>query len=85
MGSTCWQYFTNFAKWFKDNYINRYQLDKDMLVKNNNMYSPDTCIFITQELNLFLTLRDSCRGNLPLGVSLLGNKYVAGINSKGYF
>ena len=31
MGSTCcmeWQYFTNFAKWFKDNYIKGYQLDK---------------------------------------------------------
>ena len=35
------------------------------------MYSPDTCIFITQELNLFLTLLDSCRGNLPLGVSVI--------------
>lgn len=77
-----WLHFTNFAKWFKDNYIKGHQLDKDMLVKNNTTYSPDTCIFISQELNLFLTLRDKCRGSLPLGVSLSGNKYVSGINSK---
>lgn len=70
VGVTCceeWLLFTNFAKWFKDNYIKGHQLDKDMLVKNNTTYSPDTCLFISQELNLFLTLRDKCRGSLPLG------------------
>lgn len=75
-----WLLFTNFAKWFKDNYIKGYQLDKDMLVKNNTTYSPDTCLFISQELNKFLTLRDNYRGELPIGVSKSGNKFISRIN-----
>ena len=38
VGVTCceeWLLFTNFDKWFKDNYIKGYQLDKDLLVKDN--------------------------------------------------
>ena len=79
-----WLLFTNFAKWFKDNYIKGHQLDKDMLVKNNTTYSPDTCLFISQELNLFIALRDKCMGSLPLGVSKSGSKYVSKINSNNY-
>lgn len=70
-----WLLFTNFAKWFKDNYIEDCQLDKDLLVKDNLIYSPNTCLFISKELNLFLTLRDKCRGSLPIGVSKSGSKY----------
>ena len=76
-----WLLFTNFAKWFKDNYIEGYHLDKDLLIRNNKVYGPNTCIFITQELNLFLTLRDSCRGNLPLGVTLHKGRFRSQINN----
>lgn len=41
-----WLLFTNFAKWFKDNYIKDCQLDKDLLCKDNKIYSPKTCLFI---------------------------------------
>jgi len=29
-----------------------YQLDKDIKVQGNKLYSPDTCLFVTQEQNL---------------------------------
>ena len=86
-----WLLFTNFAKWFKNNYVSGYHLDKDILVKDNKVYSPDTCIFVPKEVNLFLILRDSCRGLLPIGVSAKSVKYVSQIGDNkhkkhlGYF
>ena len=52
-------------------------LDKDILIKNNKVYSPDTCIFVAMELNMFLTDRAALRGELMIGVSRKGNKYQA--------
>lgn len=80
IGVTCckeWLLFTNFAKWFKENYIVGYHLDKDLLVKDNLIYSPYTCIFIPQNINSFILLRDKCSGSLPIGVSKSGSKYVS--------
>ena len=74
-----WLYFTNFAKWFKNNYVSGYHLDKDLLVKDNIIYGPRTCIFIPQEINKFLTLSNNSRGLLPIGVSAKSGKYVSQI------
>ena len=43
-------------------------LDKDILVKGNKLYSPDTCCFLPPEINGCFTLRSLNRGDLPLGV-----------------
>jgi len=48
---------------------NRWQLDKDILIKGNKLYGEDTCVFLPAKINLLLTKRNSCRGNLPLGVT----------------
>lgn len=58
-----WHYFSNFLSWFKDNYIKGYALDKDILVKGNKMYSPETCCFVPIEINSLLTNRRNHRGN----------------------
>lgn len=76
-----WLSFSNFALWFKDNYIHGYHLDKDLLVKENRIYAPDTCIFSSPEINAFLTIRGNCRGNLPLGVSLHLSKFRAVVSN----
>ena len=47
-----------------------WQLDKDLLVKGNKVYSESTCVFIPAEINLLLTKRTASRGEHLIGVSL---------------
>jgi hypothetical protein len=46
-----WHNFQNFAKWFEENYIEGYQIDKDVKVEGNKVYGPDTCMFVTPQKN----------------------------------
>ena len=41
-----WLTFSNFKNWFDDNYIEDYQIDKDLLNHDNKQYSPEFCIFV---------------------------------------
>lgn len=45
-----------------------WELDKDILVKGNKLYSEDTCCFVPPEINLMLTKTDALRGKHPIGV-----------------
>jgi hypothetical protein len=45
-----------------------YQLDKDLLCKNNKIYCEDFCVYLPQALNKFLTDKRSSRGEFPRGV-----------------
>lgn len=49
-----WLYFSNFKKWFDENYIEGYCLDKDVKQKDipNKIYSPETCLFISIKENV---------------------------------
>lgn len=50
-----WHNFQTFAEWFEQHYPKdggKYQLDKDILVPGNKIYSPKTCSFVTQRENL---------------------------------
>lgn len=49
-----WLSFTNFKKWYDENYVDGFALDKDILVEGNKVYSPDTCRFVPQYLNNLL-------------------------------
>lgn len=69
-----WKCFANFEKWFKENHIAGYCLDKDILFKNNKMYSPQTCCFVPNEINCILTKRQNKRGDLPIGVRYSDSK-----------
>ena len=46
-----------------------WQLDKDLLVKGNKVYSESTCVFIPQEINSLLLKSDKKRGEYLIGVS----------------
>lgn len=81
-----WLTYSNFKRWFDDpdnGYHGGYQLDKDILVKGNKIYSPDTCCFVPQEMNKLLMLRKSRRGVLPIGVAATGCSYRAQISING--
>lgn len=80
-----WHDFQNFAKWHEENYkphMEDWHLDKDLLLKGNKTYSPDTCCLIPREIN---TLFKTSNKELPLGVIEHKNtgKYVAQINKDG--
>lgn len=78
-----WLIFSNFKKWFDENYIKGFDLDKDILYPNNKIYSPQTCCFIPQEINTLVLNRGRDRGTCPIGVSKQGNKFQAKINING--
>lgn len=64
----------NFEKWLNGRY---WALDKDILIKGNKIYSPETCCLVPQNINNMFTKRNSKRGTLPIGVSFERNKYRA--------
>ena len=45
-----------------------WQLDKDLLVKGNKVYSENTCVFIPQEINSLLVKSNASRGEHLIGV-----------------
>lgn len=65
-----WKSLVKFKEWFDKNYIEGYELDKDILIKGNKLYSPETCCFVPKELNrIFETKPKKIKGNtLPEGV-----------------
>lgn len=63
-----WLTFSNFKKWMETQDWEGKQIDKDILFKGNKIYSPDTCVFVSCALNLFLTDRANDRGAWPIGV-----------------
>ena len=74
-----WLCFQNYGKWFDNNYYEiedeRMHLDKDILVKHNKIYSPETCIFVPDRINTLFTKCDNARGDSPVGTSLKDGKY----------
>ena len=46
-----------------------FQLDKDLLVKGNKVYSEDSCVFIPSEINTVLIKSTASRGEYLIGVS----------------
>lgn len=87
-----WLNFQNFAKWYEDNYYEvegqRMELDKDILIKGNKVYSPETCVFVPRLINTVITNRKRDRGKYPVGVTLSSNKkkYISRCsNGKGEF
>jgi hypothetical protein len=51
-----WLVFSNFLGWYTSNYIEGWQLDKDLL-GDEKLYSAENCCFIPPEVNKFLTVR----------------------------
>ena len=77
-----WLTFSNFKKWFEDpknGYQEGYHLDKDILVKGNKLYSPDTCCFVPQEINALFHAHIRSKNLTPVGVRKRRERYEANI------
>ena len=46
-----------------------WQLDKDILLKGNRIYSEDVCVFVPNDINSLLNRSDAKRGDYCIGVS----------------
>lgn len=67
-----WHNFQNFAKWYDENYYEipgeKMCLDKDILVKGNKIYSPDTCVFLPERINILIKKQSKSKNGTPTGV-----------------
>jgi len=67
-----WHSYQIFAKWCEENHYEidseMMSLDKDILLKGNKNYSPETCIFVPQFINTIFIQGSGARGDLPIGV-----------------
>ena len=87
--------FSEFLKWCNSatGFDNEgWCLDKDILVKGNKIYSPNTCCFVPKEVNNVVLTSSSKRGDNPVGVRYDSVRQVYSstmgkVNSKflGYF
>lgn len=64
-----WHRFTSFRTWMEKQDWEGKELDKDLLIRGNKIYGPDTCLFISKSVNSFLVERQNHRGQWPIGVS----------------
>ena len=84
-----WNNFQVFGEWYNHNYYEvdneEMTLDKDILVKRNKIYSPDTCIFVPKNINILFTKRSRFRGKYPIGVHYQkqNQKYIAQCSNRG--
>jgi len=63
-----WLTFSNFKAWMEKQDWEGKDLDKDILFKGDRVYSAETCVFVDQRVNLFLTDCASSRGEYIIGV-----------------
>ena len=85
--ATCceeWLYYPNFYEWLHsqenfEKWLNgyRWNVDKDILVKRNKIYSPETCCLVPQNVNTLFVKKDENRGVLPIGVTICNDGFKA--------
>lgn len=74
-----WRSFMAFRAWMMTQDWQGKELDKD-LCGDGKLYSPETCVFVTQAINKFVTDSGAARGALPIGVSTNRNGFRSQCN-----
>lgn len=64
-----WFRFSIFKAWMETQDWEGKELDKDLLIRGNKEYSPETCVFVTKDVNRFMTEIKSSSGLYPTGVN----------------
>ena len=63
-----WIKLSDFNEWFNVNYIEGYQIDKDILGGKSKIYGPETCCYVPSYINAILISNKARRGDHPIGV-----------------
>lgn len=78
-----WNSFEVFSLWaVTQKGFDRWDLDKDILVRDNKIYSPDTCLFVPSWVNTLL-INGIQKGDLPVGVVARQGRYASSISKYG--
>lgn len=78
-----WHNFQNFARWYEENYYEiegeKMTLEKDIINRNNKVYSPENCVFAPSKINCLVIGCNAVRGDYPKGVNFhkATRKFVA--------
>lgn len=77
-----WLNFQNYYNWYIENYYEienvQIDIDKDILLKGNKIYSPNTCIFVPHDINVLFTKGNSKNGMLlGVGYSKKDNIFIS--------
>lgn len=77
-----WLCFQNFADWYMNHqsYGLGYNLDKDLLGRDNRVYSHETCTMLPPELNVMISGSTASKNGMPLGVGKIDKGYTARLN-----
>lgn len=74
-----WLYYPNFYEWLHtqknfDKWLSgeKWAVDKDILIKGNKVYSPDTCCLVPMSINTIFAKKRKTNNDLPTGVRLIG-------------
>jgi len=79
-----WLLYENFYEWLhgQENFdkwilLDKSAIDKDILIKGNKIYSPNTCCLVPLVVNNLFIKSDASRGDLPIGVIKKKNSFLA--------
>ena len=64
-----WLKFSIYRKWWVNNSVDGWHLDKDFILPGNKHYSKENCIFIPHWLSAIVSGHESKRGEFPIGVT----------------
>lgn len=74
-----WHDLQAFSEWLRAQPLwgkGKVDLDKDLLVKRNKEYNPETCLLVPERVN-YLLVRPVREAGLPVGVHKRGKRYSA--------
>lgn len=75
-----WRSFMCFRRWWISAYKPAWCLDKDLL-GDGKLYSPETCLYVPQEINKLLNTKARFRGTQPLGVTYYKGLFRASVSN----